>query len=217
LHDGDVRACVVPSHLAMSHNMMDEKSEPVAQAYLDALALCEKEGVTTLWVHDSLGLFPSHDRSGNCDEPARPDRRVTRPRPCRHLRRARPYRFLEFFTAQIRNPHTRRAYALAATEFFDWLAAQGSLSHEPFLLVCTYHLARAGFNRVNWLANQSRRAREPLLARCDNACSLATAHPKRQQTTGAVTMPREGLAERRLETVLVARTTSWPRTTRVPE
>jgi hypothetical protein len=30
LHDGDVRACIVPSHLAMSHNMMDEKSEPVA-------------------------------------------------------------------------------------------------------------------------------------------------------------------------------------------
>jgi hypothetical protein len=42
--------------------MMDEKSEPVAQAYLNALALCEKEGVTTLWVHDSLGLFPPHDR-----------------------------------------------------------------------------------------------------------------------------------------------------------
>jgi hypothetical protein len=62
LDDGDVRACIVPSHLAMSHNMMDEKSEPVAQAYLDALALCEKEGVTTLWVHDSLGLFPPHDR-----------------------------------------------------------------------------------------------------------------------------------------------------------
>jgi hypothetical protein len=29
------------------------------------------------------------------------------------------YRFLEFFTAQIRNPHTRRAYARAAVEFFD--------------------------------------------------------------------------------------------------
>jgi len=29
------------------------------------------------------------------------------------------YRFLEFFTAQIRNPYTRRAYARAATEFFD--------------------------------------------------------------------------------------------------
>ncbi len=34
-------------------------------------------------------------------------------------------RFLEFFTAQIRNPHTRRAYARAATEFFDWLQAKG--------------------------------------------------------------------------------------------
>ncbi len=35
------------------------------------------------------------------------------------------YRFLEFFTAQIRNPNTRRAYARAAVEFFDWLAARG--------------------------------------------------------------------------------------------
>jgi hypothetical protein len=35
------------------------------------------------------------------------------------------YRFLEFFTAQIRNPHTRRAYARAAMEFFDWLEAKG--------------------------------------------------------------------------------------------
>ncbi len=35
------------------------------------------------------------------------------------------YRFLEFFTARIRNPHTRRAYARAATEFFDWLEAKG--------------------------------------------------------------------------------------------
>jgi site-specific recombinase XerD len=35
------------------------------------------------------------------------------------------YRFLEFFTAQIRNPHTRRAYARAAGEFFDWLEARG--------------------------------------------------------------------------------------------
>jgi site-specific recombinase XerD len=35
------------------------------------------------------------------------------------------YRFLEFFTARIRNPHTRRAYARAPTEFFDWLAAKG--------------------------------------------------------------------------------------------
>jgi hypothetical protein len=35
------------------------------------------------------------------------------------------YRFFEFFTANIRNPHTRRAYARAAVEFFDWLAVRG--------------------------------------------------------------------------------------------
>jgi hypothetical protein len=35
------------------------------------------------------------------------------------------YRFLEFFTAQIKNPNTRRAYARAVVEFFDWLAARG--------------------------------------------------------------------------------------------
>ena len=35
------------------------------------------------------------------------------------------FRFFEFFTANIRNPHTRRAYARAAKEFFDWLAARG--------------------------------------------------------------------------------------------
>src|SRR5271163_184581 len=38
------------------------------------------------------------------------------------------YRFLEFFTAKIRNPHTRRAYARAAVEFFDWLARKGVVS-----------------------------------------------------------------------------------------
>ena len=35
------------------------------------------------------------------------------------------YRFFEFFTANIRNPHTRRAYARAAVEFFDWLTGHG--------------------------------------------------------------------------------------------
>jgi site-specific recombinase XerD len=29
-------------------------------------------------------------------------------------------RFIEFFTANIRNPHTRRAYARAAVEFAGW-------------------------------------------------------------------------------------------------
>src|SRR5215471_8791822 len=34
-------------------------------------------------------------------------------------------RFLEFFAANIRNPHTRRAYARAAEEFLAWCAATG--------------------------------------------------------------------------------------------
>ena len=34
-------------------------------------------------------------------------------------------RFLEFFTANIRNPHTRRAYARAADEFLAWCASVG--------------------------------------------------------------------------------------------
>jgi len=34
------------------------------------------------------------------------------------------WRYIEFFTANIRNPNTRRAYARAAVEFFDWLEAR---------------------------------------------------------------------------------------------
>jgi hypothetical protein len=34
-------------------------------------------------------------------------------------------RFLEFFAANIRNPHTRRAYARAAGEFLAWCEDAG--------------------------------------------------------------------------------------------
>ncbi len=34
-------------------------------------------------------------------------------------------RFVEFFTSAIRNPHTRRAYARAAGEFFTWCSEAG--------------------------------------------------------------------------------------------
>ena len=34
-------------------------------------------------------------------------------------------RFLEFFAAAIRNPHTRRAYARAASDFLAWVAQRG--------------------------------------------------------------------------------------------
>ena len=32
---------------------------------------------------------------------------------------------VEFFTARIRNPHTRRAYLIAAQGFATWCQAQG--------------------------------------------------------------------------------------------
>ena len=37
-------------------------------------------------------------------------------------------RFLEFFAAAIRNPHTRRAYARATTDFLAWCEAAGIAS-----------------------------------------------------------------------------------------
>jgi hypothetical protein len=37
------------------------------------------------------------------------------------------WRFIEFFTATIRNKHTRRAYYNAVTQFFEWLS-QGGVS-----------------------------------------------------------------------------------------
>src|ERR1039457_539634 len=37
-------------------------------------------------------------------------------------------RFLEFFAAQIRNPHTRRAYARAVGEFLAWCETRGVAS-----------------------------------------------------------------------------------------
>ena len=35
-------------------------------------------------------------------------------------------RFVEFFAAQLRNAHTRAAYARAATRFLDWCAGAGA-------------------------------------------------------------------------------------------
>ena len=34
------------------------------------------------------------------------------------------WRFIEFFTANIRNPNTRRAYARAVSDFFRWCEAR---------------------------------------------------------------------------------------------
>jgi hypothetical protein len=40
-------------------------------------------------------------------------------------------RYVEFFTANIRNPHTRRAYARACGRFFAWCGPGPHTDREP--------------------------------------------------------------------------------------
>ena len=58
------------------------------------------------------------------------------------VRRAGPQaaeRTVEFFTAQIHNPHTRAAYAAAVTRFFTWCDARGlALTQISPIAVATY-------------------------------------------------------------------------------
>ena len=61
--NGDVRACFVPIDPAVNLAIiMGEAREHVAQSFLDALSMCEMEGIAIFWVHDPLGLFPPSDR-----------------------------------------------------------------------------------------------------------------------------------------------------------
>ena len=60
-------------------------------------------------------------------------------------------RFLEFFTAQIRNPHTRRAYARAAAEFLAWCESKGVASLPQ---VQTLHVA-------TWIEIQAKKRSAP--------------------------------------------------------
>jgi site-specific recombinase XerD len=48
------------------------------------------------------------------------------------------WRYLEFFTANLRNPHTRRAYARACARFFAWCADHGLTlpAIRPFNVAC---------------------------------------------------------------------------------
>ena len=50
------------------------------------------------------------------------------------------YRFLEFFTAQIRNPNTRRSYVRGVGDFLAWLEANGvrSITDTASLHVAAY-------------------------------------------------------------------------------
>jgi hypothetical protein len=56
---GDVRGAVVPMDFIGDHTIIEAMSEPIKQAYADALDLCRKEEIPTLWVHDPKGAFPT--------------------------------------------------------------------------------------------------------------------------------------------------------------
>jgi site-specific recombinase XerD len=60
-------------------------------------------------------------------------------------------RFLEFFAAQIRNPHTRRAYARAVSEFLAWCESVGVTSLPD---VQPLHVA-------SWIESQGREVSAP--------------------------------------------------------
>jgi site-specific recombinase XerD len=60
-------------------------------------------------------------------------------------------RFLEFFAANIRNPHTRRAYGRAVTDFLAWCSMHGVVSIEA---VQPLHVA-------TWIEMQTRELSSP--------------------------------------------------------
>jgi hypothetical protein len=53
-----VRAYISCDDVIIDMNMTILLSRPAAEAFLDALALREKEAVPNLWVNDPLGVFP---------------------------------------------------------------------------------------------------------------------------------------------------------------
>jgi hypothetical protein len=60
--NAEVRAYISCDDVIIDMDMMMLLSRPAAEAFLDALALCEKEGIASLWVHDPFGLFPAQAR-----------------------------------------------------------------------------------------------------------------------------------------------------------
>lgn len=61
-------------------------------------------------------------------------------------------RFMEFFASNIRNPHTRRAYVRAVTEFFDWCAVAAGVS--SIIDVKPLHVAA-------WIENKTHQVSAP--------------------------------------------------------
>ena len=79
------------------------------------------------------------------------------------VRRAGPQaaeRTVEFFTAQIRNPHTRAAYAAAVTRFFTWCDARG-LALTQISPIAVGHLHRRAAKPVSRPHDQAAFGRHP--------------------------------------------------------
>ena len=73
-----------------------------------------------------------------------------RPAPLFALTRKAAKRFLEFFTAQINNAHTRRAYVNATRRFADWCSSKDL--HElaqvqPFHVPLSYTTCKRSYRR----------------------------------------------------------------------
>jgi site-specific recombinase XerC len=88
-------------------------------------------------------------------------------------------RFLEFFAANIRNPHTRRAYARAAEEFLAWCADAGVPS---IAAVQPVHVATWIEASTRELAAPSVKQRLAALATCSIGWSTARSCPSTRRT-----------------------------------
>ena len=101
------------------------------------------------------------------------------------------------FTAQITNPNTRRAYARAATEFFDWLEARGV---PRITAVESVHVA--AYSKQLPTPTAKLRARPAARDACPSACvvtRLQLLHRRRREVGSQIgTSPKNCGAKQRL-------------------
>src|SRR5580692_2703567 len=74
-------------------------------------------------------------------------------------------RFLEFFAANIRNPHTRRAYYRAAEEFLTWCSSAGVRSIDAVQPVHVATWIEAGTRELAAPSVKQRLGRDPSFVR----------------------------------------------------
>jgi hypothetical protein len=110
------------------------------------------------------GYIPTAEDGANGRKPDTA-RRMTTPRRWRHHYAARPRRLAVAPGARGEPNRRRLADAWQAPPY----GLRRALSQQPFLLLITCLTARLRFNKFNGLGSRQDAAREPLLARRDNA------------------------------------------------